>query len=335
MTTMTSDQTSPAPATTAPASRGPRLSGLNWLVWRQHRAAFWTLIGGTVLVVGWMVYERGQMMDALQALGWPHPKSDDWDMKVSNGGLTRAAYGLSILPILIGVFVGAPLIASDLENGTAKLVTSQSVSRVRWIATKLGVTTLVVVVGTAVLAGVFGWWWSPVRDRSNFIAWSDGSGFDNSGPMLTALTLFTLVGGVAIGLVLRRALLSMVVTFGFAVAVQVIWSYFRLDLGNVITLTTNKGVTGSDPTLPHAAYEVERWFTTASGKLYGWSTCVDERTDKARQVCLDAKGIVGWRVDYLPYSQMSSMQWFGASILLALTVALTVFILVWGRKRVA
>jgi hypothetical protein len=31
---------------------------------------------------------------------------------------------------------------------------------------------------------------------------------------------------------------------------------------------------------------------------------------------------------------MSSMQWFGASILLALTVALTAFILLWGRKRI-
>jgi ABC-type transport system involved in multi-copper enzyme maturation permease subunit len=331
MTTMTNAQASPA--TTAPARRGPRLSGVNWLVWRQHRATFWTLIGGTVLAVGWMIYQRGQMMDSLHALGWPHPKSDDWDMKVSNGGLTRAGYGLSILPILVGVFVGAPLIAGDLENGTAKLVTSQSVSRIRWIATKLGVTALVVVVGTAVLAGVFGWWWSPVRDRSNLMSWTDGTGFDNSGPLLTALTLFTLVGGVAIGMVLRRTLLSMVVTFGFAVAVQIVWSYFRLDLGNAKTLTTNKGVLDAGPTLPHAAYELDRWFTTASGKLYGWSTCVTEPTKKV-QGCLDQKGIVGWRVEYLPYSQMSSMQWFGASILLALTLALTAFIFVWGRKRI-
>ncbi|WP_405728332.1 ABC transporter permease [Streptomyces sp. NBC_01537] len=331
MTTMTNAQASPV--TTAPARRGPRLSGINWLVWRQHRAAFWTIIGCTILAAGWMVYQRGQLMDALHALGWPHPTSDDWDMKVSNSALTQAGYGLGFIPILIGVFVGAPLIAGDLENGTAKLVTSQSVSRVRWIATKLAITVLVVAVGTAVLAGVFSWFWSPVRDHENFISWVSGTGFDNSGPMLTALTLFTLVGGVAIGMVLRRSLLAMVVTFGFAVAVQIIWSYFRLDLGNSVTLTTNKGVLDSSPTLPNAAYELDRWFTTASGKLYGWSTCVTEPEAKVKG-CLDQKGIVGWRVDYLPYSEMSSMQWFGASILLALTAALTAFIFFWGRKRI-
>ena len=331
MTTMTNAQASPV--TTGPARRGPRLSGLNWLVWRQHRAAFWTLIVGTVLAAGWIVYQRGQMMDALHALGWPGHLSDGWDMKLSSVAFTTTGYGFGFLPIVLGVFVGAPLISGDLENGTAKLVTSQSVSRVRWIATKLGITVLVVAVGTAVLAGVFGWWWSPVKGGENFASWTSGATFDNTGPVPTALTLFMLVGGVAIGLVLRRTLLSMVVTFGFAVVVKIVWSYFRLDLGNVVTITTNKGVLTSSPALPNAAYEVDRWFTTASGKLYGWGTCVTEPEAKV-QGCLDAKGVVGWRVDYLPASQMASMQWFGASILLALTVALIAFILLWGRKRI-
>jgi ABC-type transport system involved in multi-copper enzyme maturation permease subunit len=254
-------------------------------------------------------------------------------MKLSSVAFTTTGYALGFLPIVLGVFVGAPLIAGDLENGTAKLVTSQSVSRVRWIATKLGITVLVVAVGTAVLAGVFGWWWSPAKGGENFASWTSGATFDNTGPVLTALTLFILVGGIAIGMLLRRSLLSMVVTFGFAVAAKIIWSYFRLDLGNVSTVTTNKGVLDSSPTLPDAAYELDRWFTTASGKLYGWSTCVTEPEAKVKG-CLDQKGIVGWRVDYLPASEMSSMQWFGASILLALTVALIGFIFVWGRKRI-
>jgi ABC-type transport system involved in multi-copper enzyme maturation permease subunit len=331
MSTLTS---TPAPATDeAVLRRGPRLSGLTWLVWRQHRAAFWTLIAGTALAVAWMVYQRGQMMDYLNGVaGWPHPTSGDWDMKFHRRPLTDTAGALGFLPVLIGVFLGAPMIAGDLENGTAKLVTSQSVSRVRWIATKLGVSALVVAVVTAVLSAVFGWWWEPIQTSMNILFWTDGTGFDNSGPMLVALTLFTMVGGIAIGLLLRRTLMAMVITFGFAVAVQFVWSYVRLDLGNVVTLTTDKGVQ-HDPTLPNAAYEVDRWFTTASGKLYGWSTCVNSPTDKARATCLDKKGIVGWSVDYIPYSQMSSMQWLGASILLALTAAVTGFIFFWGRKR--
>ncbi|MFI5823686.1 ABC transporter [Streptomyces rishiriensis] len=328
MTTMTGTRTSPAAT-----GRGPRLTGLNWLVWRQHRATYWTLIGGTVLAAGWMVYQHMGMMDTLHALGWPHPKSADWERNVGSGALTWTGYGLGFLPILIGVFVGAPLIAGDLENGTAKLVTSQSVSRIRWVAAKVGVTVLVVLAGTVVLSQAFGWWWSPVKDRTSVIPWTEGAVFDNTGPVLTALTLFTLVGGVAIGMVLRRTLLSMVVTFGFAVAVQIVWSHFRLQLGSPVSLVTHTGVMTSPPNVPNSAFQVDSWFTTASGKLYGWGTCV-ESTEKAQQACLGQKGIVGWRVDYLPISQMSSMQWFGASVLLAVTVAVVAFIFVWGRKRV-
>ncbi|MEU3862550.1 ABC transporter permease subunit [Streptomyces sp. NPDC028722] len=331
MTTMTSTRTSPAAT-----GRGPRLTGLNWVVWRQHRAAFWTLIGGTVLAAGWLLYQRMGMMDSLHAVGWPHPKADGWDRQIGNGALTLTGYALGFIPVLIGVFVGAPLIAGDLENGTAKLVTSQSVSRIRWIATKLGITVLVVLVGTVVLSQLFGWWWSPMKEHPDFIPWTDGIVFDNTGPVLTALTLFTLVGGVAIGLVLRRTLTSMVVTFGFAVVVQVLWSQFRLQLGNAVSLTTHTGVMNvGPPSVPSGAYQVDSWFTTASGRLYGWGTCVTGSTEKSEQACLDKKGIVGWRVDYIPFSQMSGMQWFGASVLLALTVAVIAFIFVWGRKRIA
>ncbi|MFK4106100.1 hypothetical protein ACI2L1_39800 [Streptomyces sp. NPDC019531] len=35
------------------------------------------------------------------------------------------------------MFVGTPLFAGDLENGTAKLVADQSVSRPRWLAIKV------------------------------------------------------------------------------------------------------------------------------------------------------------------------------------------------------
>jgi hypothetical protein len=43
---------------------------------------------------------------------------------------------------------------------------------------------------------------------------------------------------------------------------------------------------------------------------------------------------VGWSVDYLPMSQMSGMQWLGASILFALTAAVSAFLFIWGRKRI-
>jgi len=56
----------------------------------------------------------------------------------------EAALGLVVLvvPALIGVFWGAPLIARELETGTFRLAWTQSVTRTRWLAVKLGVVVL-------------------------------------------------------------------------------------------------------------------------------------------------------------------------------------------------
>ncbi|MEU9899557.1 ABC transporter [Streptomyces phaeochromogenes] len=338
MSTMTSTGSTggPAPAESAHPragrGRGLRLSGMNWLVWRQHRAAYWTLLATAAVTVTLMLYGRQQMVTYLEGYGWPDLKSG-WEEKFNRTPLSMAGQLIGYAPILIGVFVGAPLLAGDLEGGTAKLVNAQSTSRVRWLATKLGVTALVVAVSTAAASAVFTWWWSPVKSSQYALDWSDGNAFDSSGPVPVALALFTVVGGIAIGMLLRRTLLSIVVTFGFAVVVQMVWSHFRMSLGNVITVTTSNGVGGDNfPKLPDGAYAVDQSYLTASGDLIGYGSC-NEPTDKAANACLEKAQVVGWNVEYIPISQMSSMQWLGASILLALTAGIAAFVILWGRKR--
>ena len=338
MSTMTSTGSTggPAPAesatTQAGRSRGLRLSGMNWLVWRQHRAAYWTLLVTAAITVALMLYGRQQMVTYLDGYGWPDLKSG-WEERFNRKPLSMAGQLLGYAPILIGVFLGAPLLAGDLEGGTAKLVNAQSTSRVRWLATKLGVTALVVAVSTAAASAVFTWWWSPVKSSQYALDWSDGNAFDSSGPVPVALSLFTVVGGIAIGMLLRRTLLSIVVTFGFAVVVQMVWSHFRMSLGDVMTATTGNGVGGDNfPKLPDGAYAVDQSYLTASGDLIGYGSC-NEASEKAANACLEKAQVVGWHVEYIPISQMSSMQWLGASILLALTAGIAAFVILWGRKR--
>ncbi|MEU6227224.1 ABC transporter [Streptomyces sp. NPDC047042] len=315
-------------------TRRPRLSGMTWLVWRQHRAAFWTILAAAALSIAWMVYQRGQMTDYLDGHGYPaKPLSDGFQQYID--AFSSVAMGLGSIPILLGVFLGAPLLAGDLESGTAKLVAAQSVSRTRWLATKLGLTGLVVVVITVALSAVFNWWWSPVKGEPTVMDWTSTEGFNNTGPVPVALTLLSVFGGVAIGVVLRRTLMAMVVTFGFVVIVELVWNEFVLSLGNVITLTTNKGVMAENsyPSLPGNAYELDSSYITSTGDLLGWSTCSDQASDQARELCLKKADVVGWSVDYLPMSQMNGMQWFGASILFALTAGVVAFLFFWGRKR--
>jgi ABC-type transport system involved in multi-copper enzyme maturation permease subunit len=323
------------PATSASrTARGLRLRGLTWLIWRQHRATFWTLIAATAVGVGWIAIQRGSMIDYLNGYGWPHPKTDAWTQGFDpySHWLTQIGYAIAFLPILLGVFVGAPLLAGDLETGTAKLVTSQSVSRVRWLTAKLTMSVCVVAVCTVGIALASTWWYQPVWKTSE-VSWIDMSVFNATGPVPTALTLFTVVAGVAIGMLLRRVLMAMVVTFGFGVVVQIAWGYLTDALSNVATITTHNGVTGPTPDLPPGSIGTDQSFLTSSGSTIGWSTCSDTQTEKAHAACLASNHVVGWSVKYLPFSQMSPMQWTGAAILLVLTAAIVVFILLRGRNR--
>ncbi|MFI5998434.1 ABC transporter [Streptomyces sp. NPDC051362] len=318
--------------TSSTTTQGLRLGGMNWLIWRQHRAGFGTLLGITALAVAWLVYQRMDLMDYLTAHGWPDSEPDKWLPGVHLQRFQFVSYGLGFVPIVLGVFLGAPLLAGDLENGTAKLVASQSATPSRWLATKLGISSLVVIVCTTALSIAFGRWWGPTKYAPLVLGWSDGSAFDTTGPVPVALALFTFVGGVAIGMLMRRTLISMVVTFAFAVIVQVVWHFERLNLGHVVTITTHDGIGPSTtPHLPTAAIEIDTSLISGSGQTYGWGTCAQEASER---VCAQKYNLVGWSVDYLPISQMSSMQWLGASILFILTAAVAVFIFSRGRKRI-
>ena len=67
---------------------------------------------------------------------------------------------IAVVPAIVGVFWGAPLVARELETGTFRLAWTQSVTRTRWLALKLAV----VGVAAMVVAGLFSlgvtWWFS-------------------------------------------------------------------------------------------------------------------------------------------------------------------------------
>ena len=76
------------------------------------------------------------------------------------GSLTRSPYSVLFLlstgiillaPAVIGLFWGAPLIARELETGTAALAWNQSVTRTRWLAVKLAVGGLTAMAVTEAL----------------------------------------------------------------------------------------------------------------------------------------------------------------------------------------
>ncbi|WP_433399468.1 ABC transporter permease [Streptomyces sp. CA-146814] len=312
-----------------PAELRPRrglLRGLPWLVVRQHRTALACVLGIAVLGTLWIVYQRYETVQLLDARGWPE-KEVRYSVDESRG------YGyisslLSGLPLILAVFVGAPLIAADRENGTAQLVTTQSVSRSQWLISKLGFAYTLALVCGLLLSAAYTWWWQPHRSLF-FTKWVEGPIFDNTGPVLPALLLFMTAAGITIGVLLRRLVPAMAVALAFTAVFSYLWDEIRLRLGSTQMFTYPM-----DTELParfDESYEVDRWVGNAKGELFGWGTCA-EATDEAQNACIAKHGIVNDVIEYLDYDQMAAMQWTGAGILLAGTALLTAFVL-WRVSR--
>ncbi|MER0443820.1 ABC transporter permease [Streptomyces sp. Edi4] len=306
-----------------------RLRGLAWLMVRQHRPALLTCAAAVLIGTLWMIHERGTALDTLHAAGWPAKSRDALDgptvQRLDNSFGDAARY-LGYLPFLFGVFIGAPLIASDQEHGITRLVSTQSVPRTRWLLWKLGFALTLAVVTTGVLGGVFGWWWRAVRPvvSSN---WFDGSVFDNSLPVLTALTLFTTSLGIVIGVLARRAVTAMVLTLIATAAALLVGDYLKPRLAAPRRVAFP--LDGAHPAVLSDAVQVDQWVGTSSGKVYGWGTCVN---DAAPEACRAKLGIVNSVWDYLGPDQMVPLQWTAAGLLFGASVLL-VALVVWRVRR--
>lgn len=129
----------------------------------------------------------------------------------------QAALGpvLLVLPALVGIFWGAPLIARELETGTFRLAWTQSLTRNRWLAVKLGLAGLAAMAAAGLLSLMVTWWFSPL-DRVNLNQLSPGM-FGERGIVPVGYAAFAFALGVTAGLLIRRTVPAMAVTLaGYA-----------------------------------------------------------------------------------------------------------------------
>ena len=190
-----------------------------WLSWRQLRiqavaAAVGVAAAAIVLAVTGPGIARltGNIFDQLTKL-------DRW---LYSAGIVV----LAVTPAVLGAFLGAPLVAREIEAGTHRLAWTQSVTRGRWLATKLGLALTTAAATMGVLALAVTWWADPLdgalsQTRGSLPARITPVAFDMRGIVPVAYGVFAVALGVAVGAVVRRSLAAMAITLAVYVFVTV------------------------------------------------------------------------------------------------------------------
>lgn len=179
---------------------------MTWLAWRQARAqvSLAAALTGVVAVV--LVATRSHIAAA----------GDTEELSTGYKSLQLLGTALIGLPAAIGAFWGAPLVAREIETGTHRLAWTQSVTRRRWLGTKLALLGLAAVAVAATFSALFTWWSLPLDASGNRIGTAN---FGQRGVAPIAYSLFALALGALFGTLMRRTLPAMAATLlGFFVA---------------------------------------------------------------------------------------------------------------------
>jgi hypothetical protein len=159
---------------------------MTWLAWRQARAGIAIALAVT-LAVAVTALAAGRADSALR----------QW-----------LSVLLIVTPGLCGVFLGAPLVAGELESGSFRLAWTQDTSRTRWLALRLAVTVLAGMAVTGLLSWLVTWWAGPL-DRAHLDQFGS---FDSRHIVPAGYAAFAVTLGVLLGALLRRTLPAMAAT---------------------------------------------------------------------------------------------------------------------------
>ncbi|MEU8251195.1 ABC transporter permease [Nonomuraea sp. NPDC048916] len=198
-----------------------------WLTWRQFRGSA-TMMATVLVILAVVLALTGPNLASRYAAGIVDCTPDNtcldfFDRFFGEYDIPFLALTLVvlILPALVGLFWGAPLITRELESGTHLLVWNQSVSRGRWLAVKLGLTGLMAMAAAGV-CGLAVTWWSGPLDKSAVpeMAQMAPVVFGARGFAPMGYAAFAFVLGVTVGMLVRRMLPAMALTLAVFAAIQ-------------------------------------------------------------------------------------------------------------------
>jgi ABC-2 family transporter protein len=319
-----------------------------WVTWRQHRAA---LAGVAVLLGALAVYLWLAGLQIHHAYTTDcHPGSSlacgiNFSGRYGTTGIFVSVF-LQAVPVLIGAFAGAPVLARELETGTYRFAWTQGIGRWRWTLAKLVLLAAVVTAVAGAFSVLYSWYNQPFFASGYAIPFSTRV-FDLGEVAFAAWTLAAFSIGALAGMLIRRVVPAIAATLAAYAGLAVATALFLRQHYMTPLLTSN-------PNLPGSAWSVSQWYTKggkfafpaqggqlvrAVNQFCGGGISFNGRRaagtfNGSPAQCLSRHGYTQW-TSYQPGSRFWPFQWIEGGWLLALSVLLIAGTVWLVRRRAA
>ena len=323
---------------------------MSWLVWRQHRGELLFVSGGVVLVTAFLAAVHALLGQSYAELGVGACDSTTTEtcrnalnsLLLNYTWLSLVVYALLLTPVLLGMFVAAPLVAREFEAGTFRFAWMQSVTRSQWFWAKVLAIATVSALATAGVTAAVTWSLGPLVHVDelmtlNFLIPMTFPLFDVSGTALVATTLLAIAAGTLFGALTKRTVLAMVLTLVVFAGVRVpMNSYVRPNLLPPLTLTAPISVNNVLQLAPLGSWLRGSGFIDAQGNRYELlamvaGPCTHTASDPAAFAsCVDALGLRSYVV-YEPPDRFWLRQAIESGAYL--TLAILLFLGAWWQVR--
>lgn len=315
-----------------------------WLTWQQHRlqallgAVALALLTLFLLVTGLHMAADYQQMGVASCLTPTATQSVGCATIV---GTFQQNYGgtailimllLMLLPLVVGILVGAPLVAREVEQGTHLLAWTQGITRQRWLTVKL---ICILAAGTLVSVGVtllLGWWRIPLDHLQSTLM---PLTFDVEGIVPVASMIFALSLAIAAGTLVRRTIPAIAITIVVYLGILIPILYVRYFILPPITVSWDEFT----QTAPAIDQEQGGWVVD-QGTLDHQGHVVPDITanhtcggTQNYQQCLHQHNWLHYD-SYQPASRFWTIQSIEASLFVVLAIILIAFTIWWIRYRV-
>jgi hypothetical protein len=324
-----------------------------WVTWRQHRlalaglAALLGALAAWLWVIGLRVHHAYAAAAACRPAGSTACLNVISNFNAANGNAAQIiAALLQGVPVLIGAFMGAPVLARELETGTFRYAWTQGFGRWRWALAKLVLLAIAVTAAAGAFSLLLSWYYAPFFGYGNQTQLAP-TVFDLRGVAFAAWTLAAFAIGALAGMLIRRVVPAIAATLAATAGLALATGLYLRQHYIAALVTGNPNVPGSTMGtrvfVPDSAWILGQQWQTRAGQpvsqsaigqvlpaqLGGKGGGIPQSFTVTQY--LTQHGYTLWTT-YQPASRFWPFQWIEGSWLLALS-ALLIAVTVWLVRR--